>query len=67
MKKSQKYALLTGGSSGMGMELSELLVHKMLDLANAKGVSIALENEYLISQSKKEFNPIKKLVPLSGG
>jgi aldehyde:ferredoxin oxidoreductase len=37
------------------------------DLANTKGVSDILENEYLISQSKKEFNPASKLVPLSGG
>ena len=37
------------------------------DLINAKGVPKALENEYLISQSKKEFNPSSKIVPLSGG
>jgi hypothetical protein len=37
------------------------------DLTNAKGVAKALENEYLISQSKKEFNPTSKLLPLSGG
>ena len=35
------------------------------DLASAKGVPEALENEYLKSQSKKEFTT--KLTPLSGG
>jgi aldehyde:ferredoxin oxidoreductase len=36
------------------------------DLTTAKGVPIALENEYLKSQSKKAFNPAK-MQPLTGG
>jgi len=37
------------------------------DLANAKGVSIALENEYLKSQVKKAFSNLANIKPLSGG